>query len=178
MEEAIMHRSASLLPTVSGRIAHRALAAALLITLSAAALNAPTPCFAASPAARPLAEDHIVPVSFLSFGSKVLNAEMPVVVDFSAPWCVPCRAVEKSLAAVAAAAGGRVRVARVNVTWSQGLAKRYGVEALPTLLIFDHGVVVERATGALDPDDIRDLLTSSTHVALTAALPAAAAAGR
>jgi thioredoxin len=119
-----------------------------------------------------------VPVSFLSFGSKVLNAEMPVLVDFSAPWCVPCRAVEKSLDEVVAAAGGRVRVVRVNVTWSQGLAKRYGVEALPTLLLFDHGVVVDRATGALGPDDIRDLIAGSTRVALTAALPAGAAARR
>lgn len=172
-----MVRFADLFFAVTRRIASPSAIGALAVTLSVAALAAPTPGFAASPApAR--AESRVVPVSFLSFGSKVLNAEMPVLVDFSAPWCVPCRAVEKSLDEVVAAAGGRVRVVRVNVTWSQGLAKRYGVEALPTLLLFDHGVVVDRATGALGPDDIRDLIAGSTRVALTAALPAGAAARR
>ncbi len=173
-----MHRPAHRLSpaAITRRIAGTSAAAALLAGLTILALSAPAPCFAAPAPARPAAEDRIVPVSFLSFHSKVLAAEMPVLVDFSAPWCIPCKAIERSLAAVAAAAGGRVKVVRVNVSWSHGLAKRYGVEALPTLLVFDHGTVVERATGALSIADIRDLIAGSVHVAVDGAAAEAATA--
>jgi thioredoxin 1 len=177
MEEVIMHRVTGSFAAVAARITrHHGALAAVLLTLAALALAAPLPCAAASPVSSPAAEGRIVPVSLFSFGSQVLQAKMPVLVDFSAAWCLPCKALEKSLEWVAATAGDRVRVVRVNVTWNRHLAKLYDVQALPTLLVFDHGAVVERATGVLGPDDIRDLLTNSTHVSLaTAAAPKHAA---
>ncbi len=165
---------------VTHRIGYRGARSGVVVILAALALalTVASPCGAASPAA----EGRIVAVSLFSFGSQVLQAKTPVLVDFSAPWCLPCKELEKSLETVAATAGGRVRVVRVNVTWARHLAKQYGVQALPTLLVFDHGAVVERATGALSPDDIRDLLASSTHAApgvpAEAPAPTAVAASR
>jgi thioredoxin 1 len=123
---------------------------------------------------QPLAESRVVGVSSLSFGRQVLAAQMPVLVDFSASWCAPCKAMDRSLDEVAATAGGRVRVVRVNVgVWSRGLAARYGVEALPTVLLFDHGVVIDRETGVLGTGDLRDMVANGVHLELAAA-PAAA----
>jgi thioredoxin len=162
------------LVAVTRRAASRRAVAALLAWAALVALAAP-PCAAAGPSAPAEAERRVVPVSWLSFGSRVLAAQMPVLVDFSASWCAPCRQLEKALDEVVASAGGRVRVVRVNVGWSHGLAKRYGVEALPTLLLFDHGKVIDRVTGAMGAGDIRDMLANGTHPALIAALPAASA---
>lgn len=132
---------------------------------------------AAAAGRQPPAESRVVEVSSLSFGRQVLAAQMPVLVDFSASWCAPCHAMDKSLDEMAATAGGRVRVVRVNVgVWSRGLAKRYGVEALPTVMLFDHGVVIDRETGVLGTGDLRDMVANGAHLELAAA-PATAGAG-
>jgi thioredoxin len=175
----MFRRFVSSIVAVTRRTSSRSAAAALLAAcLVQAALVAPTPCSATTAALQQLAERRVVPVSQLSFGSQVLDAQMPVLVDFSAPWCIPCRAIAKSLDEVVATGGGRVRIVRVDVGWSHRLAKRYGVAALPALLLFNHGQVIDRETGAMGADDIRDMLANGVQLVLAAAPPAAVVASR
>ena len=78
-------------------------------------------------------------VTDATFADEVLAAGVPVVVDFWAPWCGPCRAVEPVLARLEEEHGGRLRIARVDVDSNPDVAARYGVLALPTAILFSGG---------------------------------------
>ncbi|MCA9669842.1 MAG: thioredoxin [Myxococcales bacterium] len=82
-----------------------------------------------------------------SFEAKVLNAEQPVLVDFWAEWCAPCRMVAPMIEQVARDYEGRAVVAKVDVDSNQEIAQRYGIRAIPTLLFFHKGEVVDRVVG-------------------------------
>ncbi|MDY0061466.1 MAG: thioredoxin [Myxococcota bacterium] len=84
-----------------------------------------------------------------SFDVEVLQAELPVVVDFSAPWCGPCRTMEPILQALAEAYAGKVKIVKVDVSQSPGAAARFMVQAVPTFLFFKDGKVVRQLTGAM-----------------------------
>lgn len=84
-----------------------------------------------------------------SFSTQVLNAPTPVLVDFTATWCPPCRAMEPILEALAEEYAGRIRFASINVDDHQDCAGRYGVRAMPTMLVFQGGRVVKQIVGAL-----------------------------
>ncbi|WP_350335342.1 thioredoxin [Coralliovum pocilloporae] len=78
-------------------------------------------------------------VTDASFQEDVLNSSEPVVVDFWAPWCGPCKALSPLLEDAAADLGGKVKVAKVNVDENQAVAANYGVRSIPMLLIFKDG---------------------------------------
>ena len=78
-------------------------------------------------------------VTGASFAAEVLGSNVPVIVDFWAPWCKPCDAIEPHLVALADQWGSRVRLVRVNVDGEPGLAGRYGVLSLPTVILFAEG---------------------------------------
>ena len=80
---------------------------------------------------------------------------MPVVVDLWAPWCGPCRMISPELERVATDMRGRVKLAKVNVDENRGVAARFGVQGIPTLLLFREGQVVDRIVGARDAASIR-----------------------
>ena len=80
---------------------------------------------------------------------------MPVVVDLWAPWCGPCRMVSPALAQVAADLAGRVKLAKVNVDESPKIAQRFGVQAIPTLMVLRNGQVAARRAGAAPAADLR-----------------------
>jgi thioredoxin 1 len=74
-----------------------------------------------------------------TFDDLVLRSPVPVIVDFWAPWCKPCEAIEPHLRTLAAEWGERVRLVRVNVDESLAVSGRYGVLSLPTVILFSHG---------------------------------------
>jgi thioredoxin len=81
----------------------------------------------------------VTEVTAATFESDVLRWPVPVVVDFWAPWCKPCEAIEPHLRGLAREWNGRVRLVRVNIDEEAGLASRYGVLSLPTVILFAGG---------------------------------------
>ena len=80
---------------------------------------------------------------------EATSANVPVLVDLWAPWCGPCRMVAPVLEALAGERAGRIKVVKVNVDDEPQVSARFGVQGIPTMLLFDHGELVGRQTGAL-----------------------------
>ena len=83
-----------------------------------------------------------------TFERDVLRADVPIVLDFWAPWCGPCRAVEPILRELTDASGGKVELAKLNIDENPGTAARYGVLSIPTTIVFDRGEARETLVGA------------------------------
>ncbi len=84
-----------------------------------------------------------------NFKSGVLDASEPVVVDFWAEWCGPCKMIAPALEEIAAELGGKVKIAKVNIDENPEIASRYGIRSIPTLMIFKGGEVADMKVGAL-----------------------------
>jgi putative thioredoxin len=97
-----------------------------------------------------------VPVDEASFGKQVLerSREIPVVVDFWAAWCGPCKALSPALEAAEAARQGKVELVTVDVDANQGLAAQYMVQGIPAVKAFREGMVIDEFTGALSPSRV------------------------
>jgi thioredoxin 1 len=89
---------------------------------------------------------------------EVLQSKEPVLVDFWAEWCAPCRMIAPHIDALAQEYAGRVKVGKLDVDQSCDIAGRYGIRSIPTLLIFRDGKVVEQRVGALPKQELARLL--------------------
>ena len=97
-----------------------------------------------------------------TFQRDVLDADVPVLVDFYADWCAPCRAIAPAVDAVAGDFEGRAHVAKVNVDDSPDLAARYGIRGIPTLLVFKNGEAKESLVGAVGKPALVEALEKHT----------------
>ena len=89
-----------------------------------------------------------------SFVAEVLRADVPVVVDFWAAWCAPCRAMEPIMEEIASEQAGKLKVVKLNVDDSSSVATRFRVQSLPTLILFLNGRPVDRVAGLLSKDKL------------------------
>ena len=90
-----------------------------------------------------------MPVTDESFEQDVLISEIPVLVDFWAPWCGPCRMVAPVVDEIAEQYDGRVKVVKLNTDENPGIAGQYNIRSIPTLMIFKNGQRVEQVVGAV-----------------------------
>lgn len=95
-----------------------------------------------------------------SFETDVLKSETPVLVDFWAEWCGPCRMMSPTVDAIADDYAGKVKVGKLNVDENGGTAMRYNIRGIPTLLLFKNGQVVEQKVGATGKADLTRMLDS------------------
>ena len=105
----------------------------------------------------------------VEFEREALQADGLVLVDFWAAWCPPCRRLAPTLEALAAAYEGQVTVLKVNVDESPELSFRYGIQSIPTLILFRGGRAVDKRLGALPKDDLQQFVDAQLVAAPTVA---------
>lgn len=102
--------------------------------------------------------DAIKHVSDSSFDSDVLQSSTPVLVDFTATWCGPCKMIAPILDQVAAEYGDRVNIVKVDVDDNQATAAKFGIRGVPTLMLFKDGEAVQTKVGAMSKSQLTDFL--------------------
>lgn len=108
-----------------------------------------------------------------SFKAEVLEAGLPVVVDFYAPWCGPCKMLAPLLEQLAGEFDGRIKFAKLNVDDAPELAGKYQVTGVPTLALFRNGEAVSGMVGLVSPKALRSWLETAASAAPPASTPAA-----
>ena len=103
-------------------------------------------------------QENVVEFTSANFETEVLKSDKPVLVDFWAEWCGPCRAIAPLIEEVAKTYDGQVKVGKLNVDNENQLAAQFGVRSIPALLIFKDGAVVNQIVGAVPKTKITELL--------------------
>jgi len=102
--------------------------------------------------------ENVKEITSMNFNNEVLKSDTPVLVDFWAEWCGPCRAIGPVVDEIANDYNGKVSVGKLNVDNENQLAMEYGVRSIPALLIFNNGTVVNQIVGAVPKNRITDIL--------------------
>ncbi len=108
--------------------------------------------------------DQPIHVNDTEFQKTVLQSELPVIVDFWAPWCGPCRMVAPTLDKLAKELSGKLVIAKVNTDENPEWATNYGVQGIPTMLLVAQGKIVHRQVGALPEKMLRELINQFMEV--------------
>jgi thioredoxin 1 len=105
--------------------------------------------------------EHILHVSDETFDAEVLKSGTPVLVDFWAEWCGPCKMIAPTLDEIAKEYSGRLKVAKVNVDQSQAIPPKYGIRGIPTLILFKNGNAEATKVGAVSKSQLTAFIDSN-----------------
>ncbi|MCX7738752.1 MAG: thioredoxin [Hydrogenothermaceae bacterium] len=100
----------------------------------------------------------VISVSESNWEQEVLNSDLPVLVDFWAPWCGPCRLIAPVVEEIAVEMEGKAKVVKVNTDENPNLAMKYGIRAIPTIMVFKNGRVVDTKVGVQPKEVLKALL--------------------
>jgi thioredoxin 1 len=104
---------------------------------------------------------NVTEVTDATFQTEVLNSNVPVLVDFWAPWCGPCRAIAPLLDELAGEYAGKAKVVKINVDDHQAVAQRYRVSSIPNLIVFKNGQVAQQIVGAVPKSRLSQALDTA-----------------
>jgi thioredoxin 1 len=107
-----------------------------------------------------MAGQNVLDFTDASFDQDVIGSDKPVLVDFWAEWCGPCRMMTPTIDAIATEYAGKVTVGKLNVDENGGVAMRFNIRGIPTLLLFKGGRVVEQKVGAVGKTEVQKMLDS------------------
>lgn len=105
--------------------------------------------------------DKIIHLTDSSFEADVLKAEGPILVDFWAEWCGPCKMIAPILDEIAEEFEGKLTITKLNIDQNPATAPKYGIRGIPTLLLFKHGEVAATKVGALSKGQLKDFLNAN-----------------
>lgn len=105
-----------------------------------------------------MAGDNILQATDAEFETQILKGDLPCVVDFWAPWCGPCKAIAPMLADLATEYEGKVIIAKMNVDENPTTPGKYGIRAIPTLIMFKNGAIVDQVTGAVGKTQLATMI--------------------
>lgn len=105
-----------------------------------------------------MASEKVLTLGDNNFDTEVINSSVPVLVDFWATWCAPCKAIAPTIDAIAAEYEGKIKVGKVNVDDSQSTPAKYGVRGIPTVILFKDGKVVDQIVGAVPKSQLEALI--------------------
>ncbi|MEJ2200237.1 MAG: thioredoxin [Desulfuromonadaceae bacterium] len=105
-----------------------------------------------------MASDKVLQLSDATFEADVLTSSLPVLVDFWASWCAPCKAISPVVDGLAAEYEGKVKIGKLNVDENPATPGQYGVRGIPTLILFKDGKVVDQVVGAVPKAQLEGLI--------------------
>lgn len=108
--------------------------------------------------------NYVTEVNSQNFDEVVLKSTSPVLVDFWAPWCGPCRAVAPVVEAIAQEYENKIKVAKLNVDDSPDIANKYFVTSIPTIFIFKDGKILDQTVGAVNKSFLREFIDKQVNV--------------
>jgi len=109
-----------------------------------------------------MANANMVHLTESNFEAEVTQSSAPVLIDFWAEWCGPCKMIAPILDQLADEYVGKVKIAKINIDEEQALAEKYGIRAIPTLLLFKGGTVAEQIVGLKSKRDLKSILDGAT----------------
>lgn len=108
-----------------------------------------------------MASEHVLAFTDANFDREVLQSDIPVLVDFWATWCAPCKAIAPLIETVAAEYAGKIKIGKVNVDENQATPGKYGVRGIPTIVLFKGGVVLDQVVGAVPKSQLDALIAKA-----------------